>query len=107
MITILKRSSRVSSGKFLFREDSPMSKHLLSVFVSCFLLGHLSAQVPQKAVADDYNSIFKTVKWRSIGPFRGGALKDGGGEVGEARAFFLWTTRWGLLTNEQHRITWR
>jgi hypothetical protein len=48
-----------------------MSKLLLSVFLACFLVGNLSAQVSQNA-ADDYNSIFKTVKWRSIGPFRGG-----------------------------------
>ena len=58
-----------------------MSKHLLSIFVSFFLVGQLSAQVPPNAVADDYNSIFKTVKWRSIGPFRGGRSNAGCGVV--------------------------
>src|SRR5437867_3755752 len=67
-----KRPGRVSCRKFLFGEDFSMAKPLLSIFVSCFLVGHLSAQVPQNTVADDYNSIFKTIKWRSIGPFRGG-----------------------------------
>ena len=32
-----------------------MSKHLLSIFVACFLVGHLSAQVPQNAQAPQGN----------------------------------------------------
>src|SRR5256885_16232436 len=94
--------------QILFDKDSPMSKHrsirrcinsshlLLSIFVSCFVVGHLSAQVPQNAVADDYNTIFKTVKWRSIGPFRGGRSNAACGVVGHPETYYMGTTGGGL-----------
>ncbi len=104
---IIKRSSRVSFRKFLFGEDFSMAKHLLSIFLSCFLVGHLSAQVPQNAAADDYNSIFKTVKWRSIGPFRGGRSNAGCGVVGDARTYYMGTTGGGLWKTDDMGITWR
>src|SRR5258706_11797751 len=107
MITIPKRPSRVSSGKFLFGDDSPMSKHLLSMFFSLFLVGHLSAQVPQKAAADDYNSIFKTVKWRSIGPFRGGRSNAACGVVGDTKTYYMGTTGGGLWKTDDMGISWR
>jgi photosystem II stability/assembly factor-like uncharacterized protein len=84
-----------------------MSKHLLSIVVSCFVLGHLSAQVPPKTVADDYNSIFKTVKWRSIGPFRGGRSNAACGVVGDTRTYYMGTTGGGLWKTDDMGITWR
>ncbi len=84
-----------------------MSKHLLSIFLSSFLVGHLSAQVPQNAPADDYNTIFKTVKWRSIGPFRGGRSNAGCGVVGDARTYYMGTTGGGLWKTDDMGITWR
>src|SRR5258706_7660264 len=107
MITIPKRPSRVSSGKFLFGDDSPMSKHLLSMFFSLFLVGHLSAQVPQNAAADDYNNIFKTVRWRSIGPFRGGRSNAACGVVGDPKTYYMGTTGGGLWKTDDMGITWR
>ncbi len=84
-----------------------MSKHLLSIFVSCFLVGHLSAQVPQNAVADDYSSIFKTVKWRSIGPFRGGRSNAACGVVGDPKTYYMGTTGGGLWKTDDMGISWR
>jgi hypothetical protein len=43
------------------------------------LASALFAQVPSTATADDLNSVFKAVKWRSIGPFRGGRSNAGCG----------------------------
>ena len=82
-----------------------MSKHLLSIFALCFLVGHLSAQVPQPAVTDDYNSIFKTVKWRSIGPFRGGRSNCGTGVVGDSKTYYMGTTGGGLWKTDDMGIT--
>jgi photosystem II stability/assembly factor-like uncharacterized protein len=82
-----------------------MSKHLLSIFVSFFLVGQLFAQAPQKA--DDYNSIFKTVKWRSIGPFRGGRSNAGTGVVGDPKTYYMGTTGGGLWKTDDMGITWR
>ena len=60
-----------------------MNKRLLLAIVFCLSLGRASAQVTRNAVADDYNRIFKAVKWRSIGPFRGGRSVAGTGVVGD------------------------
>src|SRR5258706_10373206 len=88
-----------------------MSKLLLSILLSCFLVGQLSAQVPQNAQApqkaDDYNGIFKTVKWRSIGPFRGGRSNAGCGGVGDPKNYYMGTTGGGLWEKDDMGITWR
>jgi hypothetical protein len=39
-----------------------MRKHLLSLLVSCLFVGPAFAQAPPTPAADDYNSIFKTLK---------------------------------------------
>jgi photosystem II stability/assembly factor-like uncharacterized protein len=82
-----------------------MSKLLLSVFLSCLFVGQLSAQGPQKG--DDYNDIFKTVKWRSIGPFRGGRSNAGCGVVGDPKTYYMGTTGGGLWKTDDMGITWR
>jgi hypothetical protein len=84
-----------------------MSKLLLSIFLSCFLVGHVSAQVPQNKGGDDYNSIFKAVKWRSIGPFRGGRSNAGTGVVGDSKTYYMGTTGGGLWKTDDVGITWR
>src|SRR5690348_3403393 len=84
-----------------------MSKYLLSIFLSFFVVGHVSAQAPQSAVADDYNSIFKTVKWRSIGPFRGGRSNCATGVVGDPKTYYMGTTGGGLWKTDDMGITWR
>jgi photosystem II stability/assembly factor-like uncharacterized protein len=84
-----------------------MKKHLLLVLVLCVSLGHVSAQVTQNAGADDYNSIFKTVKWRSIGPFRGGRSVASCGVVGDPRTYYMGTTGGGLWKTDDMGISWR
>jgi photosystem II stability/assembly factor-like uncharacterized protein len=83
-----------------------MAKTLFSVFVLCFLVGHLAAQTPQNT-ADDYNSIFKPVKWRSIGPFRGGRSVAGTGVVGDPKTYYMGTTGGGLWKTDDMGISWR
>src|SRR5215813_12756943 len=64
-----------------------MTKRMPLVIFLCLLLTNqsfltnLSAQTRPTPVADDYNAIFKALKWRSIGPFRGGrsVCATGGG----------------------------
>src|SRR2546430_13742051 len=84
-----KPPGRVLSPKSYLERIPLMSKHLLSIFLSGFVVGHLFAQAPQTAVADDYNSIFKTVKWRSIGPFRGGGPEFGTRVVGCSETHYI------------------
>jgi photosystem II stability/assembly factor-like uncharacterized protein len=82
-----------------------MSKHLLSLLVLVLFASQLSAQTPQNA--DDYNAIFKTVKWRSIGPFRGGRANAGTGVVGDPKTYYMGTTGGGLWKTDDMGISWR
>lgn len=84
-----------------------MAKKLFLLFVWCVFVGPLFAQTPQKAVADDLNTVFKAVKWRSIGPFRGGRSNSGHGVVGNPMTYYMGTTGGGLWKTDDAGITWR
>ncbi len=84
-----------------------MSKKLLLILLSCFLAGQLFAQAPQNAAADDLNNVFKPVKWRSIGPFRGGRSNAGHGVIGDPMTYYMGTTGGGLWKTDDAGITWR
>ena len=84
-----------------------MTRQLLSVLVVCFFVGHMSARAQQSTAADDYNSTFKTVKWRSIGPFRGGRSVASTGVVGDPKTYYMGTTGGGLWKTDDMGITWR
>ncbi|MBS1786210.1 MAG: glycosyl hydrolase [Acidobacteria bacterium] len=83
-----------------------MAKKLLVFFIFCFLVGQLFAQTPQNA-ADDLNNIFKAVKWRSIGPFRGGRSNAGCGVIGDPMTYYMGTTGGGLWKTDDAGISWR
>lgn len=84
-----------------------MAKKTLLLFMWCLLVGPLFAQTPQKAAADDLNTVFKAVKWRSIGPFRGGRANAGHGVVGSPMTYYMGTTGGGLWKTDDAGITWR
>jgi photosystem II stability/assembly factor-like uncharacterized protein len=84
-----------------------MSKKLLSVITLLFCVGLATAQTSQTPATDDYNTIFKTVKWRSIGPFRGGRSNSGTGVVGDPKTYYMGTTGGGLWKTDDMGITWR
>lgn len=84
-----------------------MAKKTLLLFVWCLLVGTLFAQTPPKAAADDLNTVFKAVKWRSIGPFRGGRANAGHGVVGNPMTYYMGTTGGGLWKTDDAGITWR
>src|SRR5713101_5182229 len=88
-------------------EDRPMIKRLIFVVALCNLLTNLSAQTKPTPAADDYNAIFKALKWRSIGPFRGGRSNCAAGVVGDARTYYMGTTGGGLWKTDDMGISWR
>src|SRR6185436_2229544 len=53
------------------------------------------------------DSVFKPVKWRSIGPFRGGRSVAASGVVGDDKTYYMGTTGGGLWKTENMGITWR
>src|SRR5687767_15283776 len=82
-----------------------MSKHVLAVLVLCLFASSVTAQV--SSTTDDYNAIFKPLKWRSIGPFRGGRSVAGTGVVGDPKTYYMGTTGGGLWKTEDMGMSWR
>ncbi len=80
-----------------------MSKILLVILLLCVFVNPLSAQT----VSDDYNAVFKPLKWRSIGPFRGGRSVAGTGVVGDSKTYYMGTTGGGLWKTEDMGQSWR
>ncbi len=68
---------------------------------------HLLAQ-PQPASPDpnDLSTVFKPLKWRNIGPFRGGRSVCAMGVVGDPHTYYMGTTGGGLWKTDDMGITW-
>ena len=73
----------------------------------------LSLAVPSVSVAQappasqSLDSVFKPVKWRSIGPFRGGRSVAGTGVASDPKTYYMGTTGGGVWKSENMGITWR
>jgi photosystem II stability/assembly factor-like uncharacterized protein len=83
-----------------------MSKKMLVLCALCAGALTVSAQVAPPA-GGDLNSVFAPVKWRSIGPFRGGRANAGTGVVGDPKTYYMGTTGGGVWKTEDMGITWR
>ncbi len=57
--------------------------------------------------AVDFNNYFKSVKWRSIGPFRGGRSVTATGVVGDINTYYMGTTGGGVWKTDDLGITWK
>ena len=57
--------------------------------------------------ATSLDSVFKPVKWRSIGPFRGGRSVASTGVVGDPRTYYMGVTGGGVWKTENMGITWK
>ena len=69
-------------------------------------IAQLSFSQPKKD-STDYNAVFKPVKWRSIGPFRGGRSNGATGVKGNPMLYYMGTTGGGLWKTEDMGITWK
>ena len=84
-----------------------MSKPVLVLAVLCAGVLNLSAQGAQTPAPDDLNSFLKPVKWRSIGPFRGGRSVASTGVPGDPKTYYMGTTGGGLWKTVDMGISWR
>ena len=91
------------------REDQMSKRFLTPMALLAVLLfsGHLSQQFAQNGGTEDYNTIFKPLRWRSIGPFRGGRSNAGTGVVGDPKTYYMGTTGGGLWKTDDMGISWR
>ena len=83
-----------------------MSRKLFVAFVLTVGVSNLSGQVAP-AASDDLNTFFKPVKWRSIGPFRGGRSNASTGVVGDPKTYYMGTTGGGLWKTDDTGLSWR
>ncbi len=54
-----------------------------------------------------YDSIFHQLKWRNIGPFRGGRSNTSSGVVGQAMTYYFGSTGGGIWKTTDDGITWK
>jgi photosystem II stability/assembly factor-like uncharacterized protein len=84
-----------------------MSKHLLLIAIFCFTLISTSPVIAQSAEAKDQAEFVKAMKWRSIGPFRGGRSVTATGVTGDIRTYYMGVTGGGVWKTEDMGISWR
>ncbi|MBS1797858.1 MAG: glycosyl hydrolase [Acidobacteria bacterium] len=83
-----------------------MQKKFVFLVVLSFLLS-LSPSFAQKIPVDELSRELAPVKWRSIGPFRGGRSVAATGVVGNDRVYYMGTTGGGLWKSEDMGLSWR
>jgi photosystem II stability/assembly factor-like uncharacterized protein len=84
-----------------------MQKKLILLLVFCFSIFSISAQTSKNTDANDTKSIFKPMKWRSIGPFRGGRSVAAHGVIGDTKTYYMGTTGGGLWKTDDMGVSWR
>jgi len=81
-----------------------MPKQLLTV-VLLFIAIISNSQAPKDS--SGLNDYFKPVKWRCIGPFRGGRSNCATGVVGNPAVYYQGSTGGGVWKTEDMGLTWR
>ncbi|MBY0435402.1 MAG: glycosyl hydrolase [Cyclobacteriaceae bacterium] len=71
-----------------------------------FLLLLVSSVALHSAVAQNLDSVFKYVKYRNIGPFRGGRSVCATGVASDPLTYYMGTTGGGLWKTEDAGVTW-
>ena len=93
-----------------------MSHKLCLLFLMLFAFSVIDAQKNKKITpaetktknsdTTDFNSFFKPVKWRNIGPFRGGRSVTAAGVVGDISTYYMGTTGGGIWKTDDIGNTW-
>src|SRR5690349_17432775 len=87
--------------------SATMLNRITALLLLSFGVLHSAAQsAPPATPGDDLNAIFKPVKWRSIGPFRGGRANAGTGVDGDPRTYYMGTTGGGVWKTTDAGISW-
>jgi photosystem II stability/assembly factor-like uncharacterized protein len=83
-----------------------MIKSILIAVSIGVLSFNASAQTTKDSTNNEFNNYFKPLKWRSIGPFRGGRSVTSTGVVGNINTYYMGTTGGGLWKTEDMGISW-
>jgi photosystem II stability/assembly factor-like uncharacterized protein len=79
---------------------------LLFLLFSFLFYSFANSQVKTDTVKPDYNAVFKSLKWRSIGPFRGGRSVCASGVPGDINTYYMGTTGGGLWKTDDLGLSW-
>lgn len=83
-----------------------MPKQILLFVIVLSFSANLFAQTKKDSAAQELNNFFKPVKWRNIGPFRGGRSVTATGVVGNPTTYYMGTTGGGLWKTEDMGTSW-
>ena len=72
-----------------------------------FITPCITAQTTADSLQQELNKTFQSVKWRSIGPFRGGRSNIAVGVVGSPMVYYMGTTGGGLWKTDDMGIGWK
>ena len=84
-----------------------MPKQPLLLSIAFFLVFISVAQSKKDSAANSLQQYLKPVKWRSIGPFRGGRSNTATGVVGDINTYYMGTTGGGLWKTTDMGLTWK
>ena len=83
-----------------------MYRTILFLAFFYFIKNSAFAQLNNDSAAAEPNQYFKPVKWRNIGPFRGGRSNCGTGIINNATTYYMGTTGGGLWKTEDMGLNW-
>ena len=89
-----------------------MNKKLLLFIAVCFISNQLLSQkqktnAPVTSSAVKYDEVFKSLKWRNIGPFRGGRANAISGVKGNDKLYYVGYTGGGVWKTEDGGQNWQ
>ncbi len=79
---------------------------VLLVTLAMFLPRPLAAQTANEPSENSLDRLYTAVKWRNIGPFRGGRSNCASGVVGDSQTYFMGTTGGGVWKTEDAGQHW-
>ncbi|NNF00994.1 MAG: glycosyl hydrolase [Pyrinomonadaceae bacterium] len=84
-----------------------MSRKLLVLLILSLAAGSLYAQKPKKLPLSENDRIFSPMKYRSIGPFRGGRSTGSTGVIGDPKTYYMGTTGGGVWKTTDIGVSWQ
>jgi len=81
-------------------------KHLI-LLLSCICCSFLSLNAQDNNSKKSVDTVFTNLKWRNIGPFRGGRSVASCGVVGQPMTYYMGSTGGGVFKTEDDGITWK
>jgi photosystem II stability/assembly factor-like uncharacterized protein len=88
-----------------------MEKYIFCIMILFSSALYAQRKAPIAPVKDEinkpYDSVFKQLKWRNIGPYRGGRSNAVSGVVGNDQLYYAGYTGGGVWRTDDAGITWR